>query len=261
MNHIPLTQIQFARNGDQTLVNPRGRIVNTTDLQASFTQVGQQEPIRVVEVDGKYLVIDGHRRVAAARALKWELIKAEVEKSDHDLLVKMLASNVRKNFTPLQLGKAIRRMVVEKQWPVEKVARLCGLKVGKAQLYNDLLDAPEAVQKRVDKGEMSLSAWQTLRDKPTPVQEQAAKLEKPTVRAVRKAVREAAGEQKSQGVLTGMLEKLNPEKSLVSELNGVKRRLQSEWHGMASSEKQRIQHLVEEMAGFVKGEEARHAVV
>lgn len=246
---------------DSGPLNPRGRIGDTTDLQESMRIAGQDRPIEVYAVGDRFIVIDGHRRITAARALGWKTIRAVIKETVEQIdpvaaLVHMLASNVRENFKPSQLGRAIQKLALDKRWGLERSAKLCGLEIDRAQLLVDLVSAPETVQRRVDAGEMSLSAWKVLRDKPPATQEKAANLPKPTVAAVRQSMRET----KSAGVLAGMLDQMNAEHTLVAQFNEAKSRLMAEWFALSSSEQARVTTLIEGLYSFTHPvEEAAYA--
>jgi len=57
-------------------------------LIASLAESGQQTPIIVIETAGRYLVIDGHKRIAALQQLGCDTVQAVVwEMSELDALV------------------------------------------------------------------------------------------------------------------------------------------------------------------------------
>ena len=251
---IKLSKIRYAREDGQ-LINPRGKLVNTTDLQDSMTQVGLQTPIQVVAKEDHYLVVDGHRRVKAARVLKWKEIDAQIVADPENLLVRMLASNVRKEFTPSQLGAAIRKLSQDKSWGIERTARLCGLKIDKAGLLIELLDAPEAVQKRVDKGELSLTAWKKLRKQPIATQMAAAKLEKPTIAAVKRLIRS----EQTESMNSAMIDQLQPDNKPLLLANQLKACLMTCWASLSIGEQTRLEYTIEQLLCFMREGETSHA--
>ena len=251
---IALKKIAFFKKGSGAVLNPRGEVTDTTDLQASMRIGGQRTAIKVHALpDGTYGVVHGHRRTVAARALDWEFIDADIVDPGLDVLADMLACNVHEDVKPSRLGKALQELAVERKYTLERAAMVAGLKVDKAQLLIDLTIAPESVQRRVDSGEMSLSAWKALRDKPVAVQEQCAAMPKPTVTAVKQAVKQDA----RSGVLTDMLDSLNAENVLARDLNVVMMRLRAGWHGLSQGEKLRVQAIIEGFQEFIQ--EVDHA--
>jgi ParB/RepB/Spo0J family partition protein len=252
---LRLDLIRFAEDESGDLLNPRGRITDTTDLQESMGIAGQQDAICIYEADGYYIVVDGHRRVTAARALGWQTIDAVIQqRDDENLLAKMLASNVRRDFKPTALGRAIKKLTLDNRWPIERTAKLCGLKIDVAMLYVDLTCAPDPVQRRVDAGEMSITAFKALRDKPREIQEKAASLPKPTVQAVKQTIKQDS----SAGILTDLLDKMEAENTLAADLNILRTRLMAQWHTFGTAEKTRVQAIVDNIHQFIT--EANYAV-
>lgn len=74
--HIPIDRIVAAEKRA-----PAGEKI-TAKLAASFKNIGQVRPIQVRPFErlgpGWYELIDGHHRVAAAKALGWTQIEAEI---------------------------------------------------------------------------------------------------------------------------------------------------------------------------------------
>lgn len=239
---LPLSSIVFATDADGDDVNPRGRVNDTTDLQDSMATVGQLEPITVYRHyldEDCYVVLSGHRRVIAARIIKWETIRAvivDMPESDGDLLDRMLAHNVRQDLSLLALARALRKRMAFGVTDVH-VAMVCGLTASRVNLLVSLLDAPESVQKRVNSGDMSLSAWKVLRDKPQETQEKAAALEKPTVAAVRRTTKthHPGGSQ-----IDDMLASFEADHQIVVDLEAMPTRLAAEWDTFTPLEVQRV---------------------
>ena len=84
VQEIPLQQIYrpLPRVNDQTKV---------TALMASITEIGQIEPIDVLEVDGQYYGFSGCHRYEACQKLGKETILARVRKAPRAVLKMHLA--------------------------------------------------------------------------------------------------------------------------------------------------------------------------
>lgn len=247
-----LDEIEFVRRADGTILNPRKRIRDTTDLQNSLSQpnVGQIDPIQVMKKDGKWWVKDGHRRVMAARALGWTTLRAEPVAwvdGEVDLLVQMLATRTREDLLWSELGDAIREVALDPKYGIERAAAINGISVADAQLLVDLLSAPDKLRKRVDSKEMSLSAWKAVRDKPKAVQQQAADLEHPTVKATKELVKQ----DKLTGFTDAMLNMLDAENRFITEFNKLKADIMSRWGGMSTNERARLTASVETLYRFM----------
>lgn len=84
VQEIPLQQIYrpLPRANDQAKV---------ASLMASIAEIGQQEPIDVLEVDGKYYGFSGCHRYEACQRLGKETILARVRKAPRAVLKMHLA--------------------------------------------------------------------------------------------------------------------------------------------------------------------------
>lgn len=160
---ISLSELEFARDAQGNL-NPRPEQIDTTDLQASLAEHGQVEPIIVTaEVNGKHIVLSGHRRVTAARALGWSEIEA-VESlvpgnlSPTGIRSAMLAAHARADHDPLRVAETIKAMLAD-GWDKVRVARVMGAAPQKVDILLALALAPASVQNEVRSGRMSLTAY------------------------------------------------------------------------------------------------------
>lgn len=183
---VELSLIDFLEDENDDLLNPRGDITDTTDIQDSVSEVGQTKPVTLTRQNGeRYWCIGGHRTITALRRMGKKTVRADIIESSADPILLMIADNVRRDPPPSKLGTAMRRLIETRHISVTRVARASGMKVEKVKLLIDLSCAPEAIQKRVDKGELALNAWRELRHKPKAVQEKILEMEKPTVRKIR----------------------------------------------------------------------------
>ncbi|MEM3404637.1 MAG: ParB/RepB/Spo0J family partition protein [Nitrososphaeria archaeon] len=116
-----------------------GRILGDSsaiELLDSMQSVGQLAPIKVrphpTKV-GKYQLVYGHRRYAAALRLGWETIMAEVEDLDDEaMLQQAIVENIqRKDLTDYEKALLFERLHVEFNRTYDEIARL----VGKSKQY------------------------------------------------------------------------------------------------------------------------------
>ncbi|TBR61045.1 chromosome partitioning protein ParB [Mastigocladus laminosus UU774] len=84
VQEIPLNQIRrpLPRQNDPNKVQA---------LMESITEIGQQEPIDVIEVDGQFYGFSGCHRYEACQRLGKETILARVRKAPKSVLMKHLA--------------------------------------------------------------------------------------------------------------------------------------------------------------------------
>jgi ParB family chromosome partitioning protein len=106
------------------------------DLAHSFSSHGQMHPIFVrthPNRKGKYEVVAGARRLAAAKRLGWETISAEiVDASDCDALVMALIENEhRKDFVDYERALLLERLHVLTKRNYSSIAEL----IGKSNAY------------------------------------------------------------------------------------------------------------------------------
>lgn len=121
------------------------------DLKESLGTTGQQEP---VDLTGKkpYRIIDGFRRIKAARDLGWDSIKAFVHRAITDEEASRLAFTknvIRKNLSQIEKAHA---MLLAQRRGVKKaeLAKAFGIAERQVNRYLELNSFPEEVQKMID---------------------------------------------------------------------------------------------------------------
>lgn len=106
--------------------NPR-RDLEVGELAESMREHGLLQPI-VVRVHptraGRYEVVAGHRRLAAARSLDWKHITATVRAVDTDeaYLLTVVENLQRQDLSPLEESEALDVLVRERGWSTRHVA-------------------------------------------------------------------------------------------------------------------------------------------
>ena len=217
-------------------VNPRGRVRDTTDLQASIQEAGGiVEPLLVRRgEDGRLWLVNGHRRLVAASRLGLTavpVVAVEV-RSGMSSRTMMLASDVRQAFPALVLDKtgtviggvaaAVREELEETGRTRESLARVMGIRPDVVSAYEQLVRAPVEVRRAVADGRLSINGFARMKHSPAEVQSEivaAAEGEAVTVRAVREGLKQASMVQRTEeGVMY-------QEEDAVAVLNGVKARL------------------------------------
>lgn len=86
---VPCKKIRFAPYNPKDRTDKR----NLSKLMASMKQYGLLVPVLLKEDFG---LIEGHRRVASAMALKWESIPAIVTNADGEVLYREIGDNVKR---------------------------------------------------------------------------------------------------------------------------------------------------------------------
>lgn len=138
--------------------NARTDLGDLEELAASIRAVGLLQPLVVHQVRGGWQVVDGHRRLAAAklahaRALPCIAVRPGDEQRDTTL---MLAAAMHKQLEPIEQGRAFQRLR-EAGMSVVEIARTTGYTP--RTVANRLLVAtlPVEVQDMVDEGEMTVT--------------------------------------------------------------------------------------------------------
>lgn len=100
------------------------------ELADSMASVGLVQPIAVADIGGgRYMIVAGHRRVAAAKALGWEKIPANIveDKGAATLALEGLIENIqREDLAPLELALAIDRAMAVSGTKASDFAKMIG---------------------------------------------------------------------------------------------------------------------------------------
>lgn len=93
-------------------------------LMASLAEAGQQTPVIVIEQQGRYLVIDGHKRIAALAQLGRDTVEAAVwAMSEAEALVLERSMRTRQPETALEQGWLLAEMESRLGCSIEELAR------------------------------------------------------------------------------------------------------------------------------------------
>jgi ParB family chromosome partitioning protein len=156
---LELRQIE-TENIQSTVFNLRSDVEDVSDLERSIADKGLIEPIVVRELQGKYQLICGHRRLQACRNLGWEKIRAVIANVPDKTAFEMaITENVqRSSLDPYEEAEAFRRYVSDYGWGgVSELAR----KIGKSEDFVShrmlLLDLPPSVRVKVGRRLLSVS--------------------------------------------------------------------------------------------------------
>jgi ParB/RepB/Spo0J family partition protein len=126
-------------------------------LLASLAASGQQTPIIVVAMSGRYLLIDGYKRVAAMEQLGRDTVEAVVwDMSEADALVLDRSMRFSQQETALEQGWLLQELEQRFGYSLDDLARRFDRSVSWVSRRLALVEQlPEAVQQRVRTGEVS----------------------------------------------------------------------------------------------------------
>lgn len=123
---VPAT-IPYQANDEYRLVNladlrdPHAPMRETMDeellgdLAASIVDTGLQEPLRVLEVDGAFEIIAGHRRLLACQMIGYSPVPCIIDRNTGiSTIAKMVAENsAREDVNPIEEARLYARALVE----------------------------------------------------------------------------------------------------------------------------------------------------
>ncbi|WP_425394952.1 ParB/RepB/Spo0J family partition protein [Aeoliella sp.] len=131
--------------------------VEIADLADSIRAHGVIQPLVVRQVDERFELIAGERRLRAAKAAGWERVPVLVrEVSDQQLAELAIVENIqRKDLNPLEKAECFQRYLAEYNCTQEDLASR--IHIDRSTIANliRLLELPEQVKKLLAKGDIS----------------------------------------------------------------------------------------------------------
>lgn len=141
--------------------NVREDVGNTEELADSIRNHGLLQPLVVTqEPDGRYVLLCGHRRLAACRSIGFDPVPVVVrDVAPADRFELMVVENVqRRNLSPLEAGRAFRRIIESTKITRFELAKRLGVSAPFVGDRLNLLELPNEIQRRVHRGDLGLSA-------------------------------------------------------------------------------------------------------
>jgi ParB family chromosome partitioning protein len=122
------------------------------------------QPILVRQVNGRYQLISGERRLRAAIMAGWQTIPARVREADDRLVAELaIVENLqRKDLNAIEKGLSFRRYLDEHHCTQEDLAKR--LKIDRSTIANlmRLLELPRTVQEDIQRGDLSMGHARAL---------------------------------------------------------------------------------------------------
>lgn len=171
----------------------RREIADIVDSMASVG--GVLSPPIVMQVHGDdeaYVILSGHRRIAAAKSTGEKTLLCQVrDPLDTEQQVRiMMAGNVQKELNPLQKSRMLVSLIRDEGLQFQTACEWMGIKTTEGRALARLEQAPEKVQELVKKGEL---AFGTFRRELAPLTNDAM-LHALNIGTTRKAVKKAKRE-------------------------------------------------------------------
>lgn len=169
------------------------------DLERSLAMDGQQEPIDLIGPK-PYRIVDGFRRLEAARSLGWPSIQAIIHPTlseDEAHTIAFVKNVVRRNLSPIDQAHAIYK-ARRRGKTVEAIAKELGRSEKQVHRYEEMPRFPPEVQRLLEDQMVSMGHAKVLADFSPSNAEQWAdrcRLEAWTVPQLRAALRKAIGKK------------------------------------------------------------------
>lgn len=155
MAGIPMVPLDRIRPNPR---NVRADLGDLSELAASIRTRGVQQPLVVVPqgADRPYLLLDGHRRYAAAEIAGLSAVPciASTDRTDEQQDAHMIAAALHKGLTPLEQAEAFARLR-GRGHVTAAIAAKTGYSESTITERLSLLNLPLAARQRLERGEMT----------------------------------------------------------------------------------------------------------
>ncbi len=134
------------------------------NLARSIESQGDLQAIEVVERNGKFEIVFGHRRWLAHKLLEKETIWARVviKTKDEVTLTRATENIARIDLTPVEEGANYQTLKEEFGMTIEKIAKRVGRKASRVKRMLDIVRMPSSFQKAIHKGKISPTVAEAL---------------------------------------------------------------------------------------------------
>jgi ParB/RepB/Spo0J family partition protein len=135
-------------------------------IAASFTSIGQLQPIRARWDDGRLVVVDGHHRLAAGKLAGWQTMASIIEAKPlgaGEIIQRQLVANcLREALLPSETGRAISLLMQQTGWTAAETADHLGFSTPKVCKLLAILTLPPEMIAQIDAGQIPVSAGYEL---------------------------------------------------------------------------------------------------
>lgn len=140
---------------DSFALNPRVDVGDVSELAATIRVYGIVTPLTLApNGDGRYTVLSGHRRLAAAKVAGLREVPALVRDGrvgDHTV-VALIANTHHVPLNPIEEGNAYRALMEEHGWTQYELAAHVGRSQGHVSKRLKILDLPLSVRAKIAAG-------------------------------------------------------------------------------------------------------------
>lgn len=130
---------------------------DVSGLQGSLAALGMLQPLTVRPVGGRFEVVAGHRRLAAAVRAGYSAVPCVVrEMDDRTKWVMRVGENLhRKNLTPSEEGRLYQQLAIE-GYTQREIAAIAGCSLSHVSEYLKILTWPPHIVLQLDRGELTM---------------------------------------------------------------------------------------------------------
>ena len=183
-------------------LNPRSDLGEIGELAASITSLGIIQPLTVRPTeDGRYLLVAGERRYAAALAAGLTEVPAIVREIDDKtaLEIALVENCQRRDLSHTDEARAYRQLISEHGYTQRSLAKQIGRSQSHIAKRLALLDLPEDIRSEVDSGGITLpDAAELARLAKHPDRLEAARKQARSYGSIESAVREQLRQQEAE---------------------------------------------------------------
>ncbi len=130
-------------------------------LGRSIQEVGLQMPLRVRRDGERFLVVDGERRLRAARLAKLSSVPVIIEErelSEGEVIQRQMIANIQRvDLSPLEKARSISRLMETTGWNAAETAGRLGISTATATRLTALLSLPADIVAEVEAGRLPAS--------------------------------------------------------------------------------------------------------
>lgn len=147
--------------------NPRLHVGDVDELSESIRSLGILEPLIVAPgKPGRYVLIAGHRRRAAAEAAELLevpcLVREDLDTKPKQLEAMLVENVQRADLTPIEEGRAYQALLEFPEYTQQKIAKATGRNAKTVRGRIALTQLPDATAEKVSTGEITLRDAETL---------------------------------------------------------------------------------------------------
>jgi ParB family chromosome partitioning protein len=153
LSHVPVEQLLTDPD------NPRDHLTDIEELADSMRESGLLQPVVVRRHEGRLYVVAGHRRLAAAKHLRWTEIPCIVRRDmrpDAVLAAMLIENGQRKDLDPIEEARGLHRLKHQLHCSDLELAKRIGRSQPHVSSRLALLSLTAEEQEQVRTGEMKI---------------------------------------------------------------------------------------------------------